>query len=85
MNLVLLGTVGVVCHAQRPRLDASGVTRCEAALAKCQAVLGAVGANAAEDTVRLAAIFAKSGTASSASKGAPERRRIAWHAWAAGT
>ena len=49
----MLITFGVICHAQTSRPDA-----CEAELAKCQALLGAVGAK--DET----------GTASSASKGA---------------
>ncbi len=67
----MLGTFGVVCHAQMaPQDDASGVTSCETELASCQAVLGAVGTRKAEDIVPLAAVTAKTGTPSSASKGA---------------
>ena len=70
--LVVLATFGVVCHAQMPRPDASGVTRCEIQLASCQAVLGKVGAREADGLVPRAAIaiVAETGTPSSASKGA---------------
>ncbi len=71
MIFVVLAMLGVECH-ERPRRD--GVTRCETELAKCQAV-EAFGTNTAED-------IAESRTPSSASKGALECRRIAWHAWA---
>ena len=80
--LVVLATFGVVCHAQMTPQDASGVTSCEAELASCQAVLGAVGTKKAEDVVPLAAVTAETGTPSSASKGArlrcsPPRLRLA--------
>ena len=67
--LVVLATFGVVCHAQMPRPDASGVTRCEIQLASCQAVLGKVGAREADGLVPRADIMAETGTSSSASKG----------------
>ena len=66
----MLATFGVVCHAQMTPQDASGVTSCEAELASCQAVLGAVGTKNAEDVVPLAGVTAETGTPSSASKGA---------------
>jgi hypothetical protein len=72
--IVVLATFGVVCHAQMTPQDASGVTSCEAELASCQAVLGADGTKKAEDIVPLAAVTAKTGTPSSASKGARLRR-----------
>ena len=68
--LVVLATFGVVCHAQMPRPDASGVTRCEIQLASCQAVLGKVGAREADGLVPRADIMAETGTSSSASKDA---------------
>ena len=68
--LVVLATFGVVCNAQVTPQDASGVTSCEAELASCQAVLGAVGTRKAEDVVPLAAVTAETGTPSSASKSA---------------
>ncbi len=68
--LVVLVTLGVVCHAQMTPQDASGVTSCETELASCQAVLGAVGTKKAEDVVSLAAVAAETGTPSSASKDA---------------
>jgi hypothetical protein len=68
--LVVLATFGVVCHAEITPQDASGVPSCEAELASCQAVLGAVGTKKAEDGVPLAAVTAKTGTPSSASRGA---------------
>ena len=68
--LVVLATFGVVCHAQMTPQDASGITSCEAELAKCQAVLGAVGAKEAKDVAPLAAVAAETGTPSSASEGA---------------
>jgi hypothetical protein len=68
--LVVLATFGVVCHAQLTPQDASGVTSCEADLAKCQALLGAVGAKEAEGFVHLAAVTAETGTPSLAAKGA---------------
>ncbi len=65
----MLATFGVICHAQMtPQDDASVVTSCEAELASCQAVLGAVGTKKAEDVVPLAAVTAETGTPSSASK-----------------
>jgi hypothetical protein len=68
---VVLATFGVVGHAQlTPQDDASGVPSCETELASCQAVLGAVGTNKAEDVVPLAAVTAETGMPSSASKGA---------------
>jgi hypothetical protein len=63
--LVVLITFGVICHAQMTPQDA-----CQAELAKCQVVLGAVGAKEAKGVVPLAAIIAETGTPSSASKGA---------------
>jgi hypothetical protein len=68
--LGVLGTFGVVCHAQMTPQDASGVTSCETELASCQAVLGAVGTKKAEDGLPLAAVNAETGTPSSESKGA---------------
>ena len=69
--LGVLATFGVVCHAQMTPQDASGATTsCEAELASCQAVLGAVGTKKAEDVVPLAAVTAETGTPSSASEGA---------------
>jgi hypothetical protein len=68
--LVLLATLGVVCHAQLTPQNASGVPSCETELASCQAVLGAVGTKKAEDVVTLAAVTTETGTPSSASKGA---------------
>ena len=68
--LVVLATFDVVCHAQMPRPDASGVTSCEIQLASCQAVLGKVGAREADGLVPRADIMAETGTSSSASKGA---------------
>jgi hypothetical protein len=68
--LGVLATFGVVCHARMTPQDASGVPSCEAELASCQAVLGAVGTEKAEDVVPLAAVTAETGTPSSASKGA---------------
>ncbi len=65
--LVVLATIGVVCHAQMTPQDASGITSCEAELAKCQAVLGA---KEAKDKAPLAAVTAESGTPSSESEGA---------------
>ena len=84
---VVLATFGVVCHAQMTPQDASGVTSCEAELASCQAVLGAVGTRKAEDVVPLAAVTAETGTPSSASEGARLRSspRFAWHAQTAWT
>ncbi len=82
--LVVLATFGVVCPAEMAPHDASGITSCEAELAKCQALLGAVGAKEAEDKAPLAAVTAESGTPSSASKGCTDcalaRRRSACHA-----
>ena len=78
--LVVLATFGVVCHAQMTPHDAFGITSCEAELAKCQAVLGAVGSKKATDKVPLSAVTAETGT-TSAPKGAvlrPSRRRSAW-------
>jgi hypothetical protein len=63
--LVVLIAFGAICHAQMTHQYA-----CEAELAKCQAVLGAVGVEEAEGFVQLAAIVAETGTPSSASKGA---------------
>ncbi len=71
--LGVLATFSVVCHAQMTPQDASGVTSCEAELASCQAVLGAVGTKKAEDVVPLSAVTAETGTPSSASKGARSR------------
>ena len=68
--LVVLATFGVICRAQMTPHDASGVTSCEAELAKCQALLGAVGAKTAKDVVPLATVMAETGTPSSASEGA---------------
>jgi hypothetical protein len=68
--LGVLATFGVACHAQMTPQDASGVTSCEADLAKCQALLGVVGAKEAEGFVHLAAVTAETGTPSSASEGA---------------
>ncbi len=68
--LVVLATVGVVCRAQMTPQDASGVTSCETELASCQAVLGAVGTERAEDVVPLATVTAKTGPPSSGSEGA---------------
>jgi hypothetical protein len=79
--LVVLATFGVVCHAQMTPQDASGVTSCEAELASCQAVLGALGTKKAKDVVPLSSVTAETGTPSSASKGArmrSSRRRSAW-------
>ena len=66
---MVLATFGVVCHAQMTPQDDRDAS-CEAELAKCQAVLGAVGAKKAEDAVHLAAVTAETGTPSSASEGA---------------
>ena len=68
--LVVLATFGVVCHAQMPPQDAPGVTSCEAELASCQALLGAVGTKKAEDVAPLATVTAETGPPSSGSKGA---------------
>jgi hypothetical protein len=65
-TLVVLITFGVICHAQMTPQDA-----CQAELAKCQVVLGAVGAKEAEGFVHLAAVIAETGMPSPASKGAP--------------
>ena len=62
--LVVLIVFGVLCHAQMTHQDA-----CQAEFADCQAV--------AEDVVPLAA---ETGTPSSESEGALERRRFARHA-----
>jgi hypothetical protein len=83
--LVVLVTVGVVCHAEMkmPRADASDVKRCEPELASCLALLGGAGAKEATYLAQHAAIIAKTGTPSSASKGARSRQpaaRFAWHA-----
>ena len=56
--LVALVTLGVICHAQMPRPDASVVKSCETELAICQALLGTVGGKEATNVVRLAAITA---------------------------
>ena len=66
----MLATVGVVCRAQMTPQDASGVASCETELAKCQALLGAVGTKKAEDVVPLATVTAETGPPSSGSKGA---------------
>jgi hypothetical protein len=63
--LVALITFGLVCHAEMTHQDA-----CQAELANCRALLGAVGAKEAKDVVHLAAVIDKTGTPSSASKGA---------------
>ncbi len=79
--LGVLATFGVVCHAQITPQDASGVTSCEAELAKCQALLAAVGTKKAKDVAPLSSVTAETGTPSSASKGARSRstrRRSAW-------
>ena len=54
--LVVLVTLGVICHAQMPRPDASDDKSCATELAICQALLGAVHGKEATDVVRLAAI-----------------------------
>jgi hypothetical protein len=71
--LVVLATFGVVCHAQMTPQDASGITSCEAELAKCQAVLGA---KEAKDIAPLTAVTAESGTPSSESEGARLRSSL---------
>ena len=71
--LLALATFGVVCHAQMTPQDAPGVTSCEIQLASCQAVLGKVGAKAADGLVPLVAIMTETGTPSSASEGARGR------------
>ncbi len=70
--LVALVTFGVVCHAQMPRSDASDVKSCATELASCQALLGSVGGEEANDVVHLAAI-----SPSSKSSGA-RSRAAAW-------
>ncbi len=67
--LVVLATFGVVCHAQMTPQDAY-IASCEAELAKCQAVLGAVGTKKLKDVMPLSAVTAETGTPSSASEGA---------------
>ncbi len=71
--ILALATFGAVCHAQMTPQDASGVTSCEIQLASCQAVLGKVGAKAADGLVPLVAIMTETGTPSSASEGARGR------------
>jgi hypothetical protein len=66
----VLATFGVVCRAQMTPQDASGVTSCETELAKCQALIGAVGTKKAEDVVPLATVTAETGPPSSGSEGA---------------
>ncbi len=62
---VVLITFGDICHAEMTPQDA-----CQAELAKCQVVLGEVGAKEAKGVVPLAAIIAETGTPPPASEGA---------------
>jgi hypothetical protein len=64
--LVALVAFGVVCHAQMPRRVASDVKSCDTQFANCQALMGAVRAEDANDVLRLVAI-----PLSSKSNGAP--------------